>query len=125
MSGNRFLLDSVIVIDHLNGVSAATDLLSESYDYAISAITRAEVLTGVGPKKIKVVKALLETFALIAIDKAIADRAAMLRRQHRWKLPDAIQAAAALESEMLLVTRNTKDFRPARDKFVYVPYELG
>jgi hypothetical protein len=43
----RYLLDSVIVIDHLNGISAATAFLREQFSVcAISVITRAEVLAG-------------------------------------------------------------------------------
>ena len=41
------LLDSVILIDHFNGVAQATDYLSRWRKVAaISVITRAEVLTG-------------------------------------------------------------------------------
>jgi len=44
-----YLLDSVILIDHFNGVEAATTSLRECRsDAAISAITRAEVMTGFG-----------------------------------------------------------------------------
>jgi len=44
-----YLLDSVILIDHFNGVEAATTFLRECRsDAAISAITRAEVMTGFG-----------------------------------------------------------------------------
>ena len=43
----RFLLDSVILIDHFNGITAATTyLVNHSADCALSVITRAEVLTG-------------------------------------------------------------------------------
>jgi hypothetical protein len=40
-------LDSVILVDHLNGVGAATSYLSKVHlDATISAVTRAEVLAG-------------------------------------------------------------------------------
>jgi predicted nucleic acid-binding protein len=43
----KWLLDSVILIDHFNGVDMATDYLSSiRVDATISVITRAEVLTG-------------------------------------------------------------------------------
>jgi predicted nucleic acid-binding protein len=43
----RFLLDSVILVDHFNGIAAATDFLAETGpEAAISVITRAEVLAG-------------------------------------------------------------------------------
>lgn len=47
MSGERPLLDSVILIDHFNGVQQATDYLRTIFDQArIFAVTRAEVLCG-------------------------------------------------------------------------------
>jgi len=44
------LLDSVILIDHLNGINKATRFVSDldPQKTAISVITRAEVLVGVG-----------------------------------------------------------------------------
>jgi hypothetical protein len=125
MSGEPILLDSVILIDHLNGIEQATSyLLDAGGRAAITAITRAEVLSGVAPEQGRSIRLLLDRFPLIAIDAAIADRAASLRRRHRWKLPDALQAAAALEHGRILVTRNTKDFEPKRHAFVQVPYSV-
>ncbi|MBK6580422.1 MAG: PIN domain-containing protein, partial [Sandaracinaceae bacterium] len=57
-------------------------------------------------------------------DGPVADLAAALRREHRWKLPDALQAAAARQHGLRLATRNTKDFPPAKHAFVVVPYTL-
>jgi hypothetical protein len=55
---------------------------------------------------------------------AIADLAAVLRRQENWKLPDAIQAAFVQFHQLRLVTRNIKDFPPEQYDFVDVPYSL-
>jgi predicted nucleic acid-binding protein len=45
------LVDSVIMIDHFNGIPAATQYLLEMQgQLAISVITRAEVLRGLGVK---------------------------------------------------------------------------
>jgi predicted nucleic acid-binding protein len=125
--GIKRLLDSVILIDHLNGLPQATKFLSESgpQGNAISVITRAEVLTGIpeGEEEI-IVKALLDRFELLNIDKAIADKAAQLRRENRWRLPDAFQAALALYHGIELCTRNTRDFNPQKYPFVTIPYEL-
>jgi predicted nucleic acid-binding protein len=125
MSGEAFLLDSVVVIDHLNGIAPATEFIRSRADRCqISAITRAEVLSGVAPGQARAVRMLLDRFPLISIDAPVADRAAALRQQHRWRLPDALQAAAALQHGLLLATRNTKDFPPRRHPFVRVPYVL-
>ena len=43
----RWLLDSVILIDHFNGIDSATRFIDdESMDIALSPVTRSEVLTG-------------------------------------------------------------------------------
>jgi predicted nucleic acid-binding protein len=126
MSGNGVLLDSVILIDHLNGVPAATGYLrSIGHEAHISAITRAEVLTGLAGSGRQAGVRLLDCFTFHGIDKEAADLAAELRREHGWRLPDAFQAAVALRHELSLATRNTKDFDPERYSFVVVPYVLA
>lgn len=126
MSGSRpVLLDSVILIDHLNGIRAATGYLRRSERTAsITVITRAEVLAGLADADWPMGTALLDRFETIPIDAKLAERAARLRRVHGWKLPDALQAAAALERGLLLATRNTKDFPPEDHSFVRVPYTI-
>lgn len=121
----RFLLDSVTLIDHFNGVAAATRYLREHrHDIAISVITRAEVLAGFEAEREPLAKAVLDQIHHHSVTSDDADLAAQLRRLHRWKLPDALQAAIALNHHLSLITRNTKDFDPARHDFVLVPYTL-
>jgi hypothetical protein len=119
------LLDSVILIDHLNGVQEAKQfvLALEPENTAISVITRAEILVGVEPEDAGLVKALLDQYHLLIIDKPIADLAADLRKSQGWKLPDAFQAALCIYHKIKLVTRNTKDFDPVRHDFVEIPYD--
>lgn len=119
------LVDSVILIDHLNGVTEATDYLrAHSRAIAISVITRAEVLAGLDAVQVPVVRPLLDALVTLPVDIPVADAAAPLRREYRWKLPDALQAAVALHHGLKLVTRNTKDFPPQRFSFVEVPYRI-
>ena len=120
------LLDSVILIDHLNGVPEAKQfvLAVEPEHTAISVITRAEILVGVEPEDAPLVKALLDQFHLLIIDKPIADLAADLRKSQGWKLPDAFQAALCIYHQLKLTTRNTRDFDPRRHDFVEIPYEV-
>jgi hypothetical protein len=121
----KVLLDSVILIDHFNGVAAATHYLSQvRADAALSAITRAEVLAGFAGRARVKGKKLLDCFPTLSIDQAIADSAAALRRKHGWKLPDAFQAAIARSHRLKLATRDLRDFSPRRHRFVVVPYQL-
>ncbi|MCR4303670.1 MAG: PIN domain-containing protein [Gallionella sp.] len=122
----NFLLDSVILIDHFNGRSEATRFLLENRESAsISVITRAEVLTGFDPVGEAQAKAFLSLFPTHQLTEEDADLAASLRREHRWKLPDALQAAVAINRQLTLATRNSKDFDPARHAFVVIPYLLN
>ncbi len=121
----KLLLDSVILIDHFNGVAAATRYLSEHHtDAAISVITRAEVLTGFEQRAVRKALQFLDCFPTLPIDQATADLAAALRREHGWKLPDAFQAAIAQQHGLRFVTRNQKDFPPRLYRFVDIPYRV-
>jgi predicted nucleic acid-binding protein len=121
--GVKYLLDSVILIDHLNGIPAASAWLSKEHvRSSISVITRAEVLTGYDPHHSAPVQRLLDAFPCLPIDQKVADAAATLRRQHRWKLLDALQAALASIHKLTLATRNTKDFPPDKFAWVIQPY---
>lgn len=122
----RYLLDSVILIDHFNNVEAATTFLAEhGSECAISVITRAEVLTGFTLRTESLARELLDVFPHLPITSEIADLAASLRRSEHWKLPDALQAAVAVQHGLVLVTRNTRDFRVGGKKVeVVVPYRV-
>ena len=120
------LIDSVILIDHLNGIDRATNFILEldPFQTAISVITRAEILAGLSKEEVAFATPLLDQYQLFIIDKPIADLAAKLRRETGWKLPDAFQAALAQYHKTLLTTRNTKDFDPKKHRFVEVPYTI-
>src|SRR5262245_6437375 len=86
--------------------------------------TRAEVLTGFEGKERQLARRLLDRFPTLIIDLGIADLAATLRRQNRWKMPDALQAAVAKNHKLKFATRDTDDFPPRRYRFVTVPYTI-
>lgn len=122
----KYLLDSVILIDHFNDIEAATNFLSDHGSVcAVSVITRAEVLTGFQPRAEALARDLLNAFDAFPITVDIADHAAQLRRQAGWKLPDALQAAVAAHHGLTLVTRNTRDFQKNEWVDVLVPYRLS
>ena len=120
------LLDSVILIDHLNGIERATKYISaiDPEKSAVSVITRAEILVRLDTGEGEVVKSLLDQYHTFTVDKSIADQAADLRRQYHWKLPDAFQAAICVQNKIKLITRNSKDFDPRKHSFVEIPYTL-
>lgn len=120
------LPDSVIIIDHFNDIPKATTFILglDPGKTAVSVISRAEILAGFDPDEAEEAKLLLDQFTLLHIDKETADKAAELRRIHRWKLPDAFQAALAIQYRIVLSTRNTKDFDPRKHSFIEIPYKI-
>lgn len=121
----RYLIDTVIIIDHLNGIMPATRWLAKTQtgEAAISVVTLAEVMAGAKPSEKAEIKLFLESFECIPITYEVSIKAAELRQRCHWKLPDAFQAAAALENNLKLVTRNTKDFPIKKHHFVLMPYK--
>lgn len=121
----KYLLDSVIVIDHFNSTESATQFLREQgKECALSAITRAEVLTGFSDEAEPLARELLDLFPTLALTAETANIAARLRRAQHLKLPDAFQAAVAIQNKLTLVTRNTRDFHTSAELKVLVPYRL-
>ena len=124
---SAYLLDSVILIDHLRGVAPAvawTDKLGEG-EAVISVVTRTEVLSGGSAEEARPARELCDKFECLPLTKDDATRAADLRRANGWKLPDAFQAAVALRHGLRLVTRNARDFDEKKHAFVLIPYRLG
>ncbi len=122
-----YLLDSVILIDHLRGALPAVawmDKLGEG-EAVISVVTRTEVLSGGSAEEARPARELCDKFECLPLTKDDATSAAELRRKHGWRLPDAFQAAMALRHGLKLVTRNTRDFDGKKHAFVLIPYRLG
>ena len=121
-----YLLDSTVLIDHLRGIDAATRWLLKlrEGEAVVSVITRAEVLCGGTDEESLAAYELCEQFECLPLTKDNATRAAELRRTNGWKLPDALQAAAALGGDLRLVTRDSQDFDEKKFPFICIPYRL-
>ena len=119
----RALFDTNILIDYLNGVDAAKTELARYERPAISVISWIEVLAGTKPDVEAETRKFLAIFERIELSEAIADRAVDLRRSAKFRVPDAIILATARVENLVLVTRNTKDF-PADQPGIRLPYTL-
>ena len=118
------LFDTNILIDHLNGIPEATRELKRSGDSAISMITWIEVMTGAQtPEEEKILRAFLLNFESLPVSSAVAERAAVIRRDKKIKMPDAIVLATAEVAGRVLVTRDARDL-PAESGGVRVPYQI-
>jgi len=108
----KYLVDSNIIIYHLNNESLATEfLLNNANQCAISQITYIEVLSfPFTPEQERDVKNLLERFKMIDVNKEIAIQATVNRKIKKIKIPDNIIASTAQVNNLILVTRNSLDF---------------
>lgn len=117
----RALFDTNILIDLTAGREEARRLLRAHRLGSISVITRIELLSG-SVNKLQLVRDVLVGLETIQIDDAVAEAAAVVRRDTRLKLPDAIILATAQVHGLTLLTRDQRDFG-GRIK-VQIPYRL-
>ena len=128
--GKRYLLDSNIVIEYIAGLfpEKAIQWLNKLIDEEInvSIITKIEVLS-FDPDKDDNYSILIDFFDasnILELTKEIVNKTIMIRQKQKIKLPDAIIASTAIVNGLILVSRNTKDFKIISDLEVVNPYEF-
>lgn len=119
----RALFDTNVLIDYLNGVEAAKAEIARYQRPAISVISWIEVLAGTRPGVETETRKFLASFERLELTEKIAERAVALRRAAKMRVPDAIILATARVQNLLLVTRNTKDYT-ADEPGIRVPYRI-
>jgi len=117
------LFDTNILIDYLRGIPQARAACDRHADRAVSIVTWMEVMAGSTPANEADARSFLMNFYTLLLDTDVAERAFLLHRTNRIKLPDAIIQATAEESGRILLTRNTRDFPPGTPG-VMIPYTL-
>ncbi len=128
--GKRYLLDSNTVIDYIASLypEKARQWLNQLIDEEInvSVITKIEVLS-FDPDKDDNYPVLVDFFEAANIFELTGDivsKTIQIRQKQKIRLPDAIIAATALQNGLVLVSRNTKDFKNIQDIEVIDPYGL-
>ena len=117
------LFDTNILIDYLRGIPQARAECDRHSDRAVSIVTWMEVMAGSTAVNEADARSFLLNFYTLPLGADVAERAFLLRRTNRIKLPDAIIQATAEESGRILITRNTRDFPPGTPS-VLIPYTL-
>lgn len=111
--GKRYLIDSNVLIEFTGKLlpKKSLELISSIIDkeFNISVINKIEVLGH--PSAGNKLKNFINSANILDLDKRIAEKTIELRKKHSIKIPDAIIAATALESRLILLTRNTDDFK--------------
>jgi len=128
--GTPYLIDTNVIIDYFENrlPSSKVAWLEQVIDEescAISIINRIELFSFkvMSEDQAKLVD-FTDRCALIRLTDEIAERTALLRQSVKIKLPDAIVAATALQYQLILVTRNTSDFKNIPSLTVFNPHDL-
>ena len=111
------LVDTDVFIDHLRG-SRKIEEGADRFHYSV--VTRCELFAGHETEE-ETIKRLLEPFQEMPVDRNVAERAGRIRRNSGLRTPDALIAATAMEHQLILVTRNVRDFGSARGLRVRPP----
>ncbi len=110
MSGNKWFLDTNIILYLLAGDTTLADLLDGSRIY-VSVITEMELLSyrDLSENDRKVIRSFLSECKIIYINHEIKEETVRIRLSFGTKLPDSIIAATAIYLDLPLLTAD-KDF---------------
>lgn len=124
--GKRYLLDTNTVLDFMGNKlpGKAKNLIAQIIDDEInlSVINKIELL---GFSKVE--QDLIDFVAcsnIHPINDVVVDKTIEIRSLYKIKLPDAIIATTALVNELVIITRNTKDFNKIDGLEVLNPYKF-
>jgi hypothetical protein len=89
----------------------------------LSVITKIEVLSFNAPADdYQLLVSFMDDSRIIDLNNQIVDRSIEIRKNYKTKLPDAIIAATAVEYNLILISRNTSDFKNIQGLEVINPH---
>jgi predicted nucleic acid-binding protein len=115
--GKKFLIDTNVVIYHLNDVltgdGRAMLMSILKIECNLSVISKIELFSWSAPENAaEQMRTFVQYCTVYPLTDDIAEKAAELRRTYKkFALPDAIIAATALVHNLTLVSRNDADFQ--------------
>jgi predicted nucleic acid-binding protein len=116
--GLKYLWDTNTVVYYLQQhfsihAEKFMDSVLQEFQPALSIITEIELLSwpSATERDIAVLNDFITDCFVLELDKNIKDKAVEIRKSFKVKLPDAIIAATALTNNLVLISRNTSDFK--------------
>jgi len=118
MDKKLICLDTSILIDYYrkkNKSKTKFVQLSENYEFAVSVITKFEILSGINEKQRDFWKRLFSNLKIIALDEEDVEIAAQIVRNLKSRnkiigLKDILIASTAIAKDLPVSTLNLKDF---------------
>ena len=122
--GKKYLIDTNVLIEYLAGV-LPDDVSVKSQRLSVKSLifplsTKIEILGHASA--VKEVVVFVDTANIFHINEEIIERTVSLRKISKIKLPDAILAATAITYDLVLLTRNTDDFKSIKNLKVENPW---
>jgi predicted nucleic acid-binding protein len=129
MEQPQYLIDTHVVIDYLSKrlPCAGMEIISSIIDTApnVSIITKIEILSFNAPEEhYRLLTNFINDAIVLDLISNIVDISIGIRRKSKTKLPDAIIAATALFYDLVLISRNTADFKNIQGLKVADPHIL-
>lgn len=125
----RYLLDTNILIYYIaeeipdNEINKIENIINTSFN--ISIISEIEILgyNKLTEKEIKNIENFLGFANIISLNNELKSLIVQIMRENKIKLPDAVIAATAIKNNLILITRNSKDFENINNIRIYNPYD--
>jgi predicted nucleic acid-binding protein len=123
----RYLIDTNVIIDNFgNKLPEKATKLLYSIALTVSAVTKIEVLgwTNATKAQLQPLYDFMEIAAILPINEAVIEKTITIRQTKKIALGDAIIAATALVYDLVLISRNTSDFKNIDGLQVFDPHSF-
>ncbi len=129
MEQPKYLIDSNAVIDYLGHKlpPSGMEFMDKVFDAIpnVSVVTKIEVLGfNTQPQHYKILSDFIKDTIVFDLTENVVTATIEIRKKHKAKLPDAIIAATAVVYDLVLISRNTIDFRGIRGLLSIDPHLL-
>ena len=115
MNGNKYFLDTNIILYLLNGDVTLAELLDQKLLY-ISFITELELLSfkNISSEEDGVIRDFISQCKIVSINETIKQETIRIRKAYGTKLPDSIIIASAIYLDLPVITADA-DFKKAKE----------
>jgi len=129
MEQPQYLIDTNAVIDYLGRKlpAAGMDFMNGVMDAVpnVSVVSKIEVLGFNAPDEhYRLLFGFMNDATVFDLTDNIVEASIEIRKNHKTKLPDAIIAATSLVYDLVLISRNTSDFKNIQGLQVIDPHSL-